>query len=74
MNYKRGLFVLLAGVVLLGPVTSHYAISMQDIKNSISNYFNFSEDSLKKVIPAAIVALIFSGGLYYWWTNKKSLM
>jgi len=56
---------------LLGSVTSHYAITMNEIKDKISQYFNFSEDSLKKVIPAAIVAFIFAGGLYYWWKGKR---
>jgi hypothetical protein len=64
---------LLAGSLLLLPVTSHYAISVstQEIKDSISTYFNFNEDGLKKIIPATIIAFGILSGLYYWWTKKN---
>jgi hypothetical protein len=74
MNYKRGLIILLAGSILLGSVASHYAISMDEIKKSIWQYYHsFNEDSLKKIIPASIVALLVMGGLYHWWTSKKNV-
>ena len=65
MNYKRGLFVLLAGAVLLVPVTSHYAITLDEIKNKVSSFF--SEDTFKKILP--VFAITLAAGLYYWWTR-----
>lgn len=70
MNYRQCLLFALAGAVLLVPVTSHYAISVEEVKASVSKFFNFDEDTLKKVIPT-IVALTVIGGLYYWWKSRR---
>lgn len=67
---KQYLFFLLAGALLVLPVTSHYAytISWNEIREKVTKFF--SEDRLQKIIPGAIMALGLAGSLYYWWTRK----
>lgn len=61
---------MLAGALLVLPVTSHYAytISWNEIREKITKFF--SEDRLQKIIPGAIMALGLAGSLYYWWIRK----
>jgi hypothetical protein len=65
---KHYLIFLLAGALLLLPVTSHYAyaISWDDIKKNISSFF--SENTLQR---GALITLGIGGALYYWWTTRK---
>jgi hypothetical protein len=68
---KHYLLFLLAGSLLLLPVTSHYAyaISWDDIKKNISSFF--SENTLQKIVPGALMAFGVAGALYYWWKSRK---
>lgn len=68
-NCKHYLLFLLAGALLVLPVTQHYAMSWDDIRGRISNFF--SGDILQKVVPGTIITLGLVGAMYYWWTRKK---
>lgn len=67
---KHYLLFLLAGALLVLPVTYQYPISMDEVKNSITQFFSFNEETLKKAIPATIIALVVASGLYYLWKNR----
>jgi hypothetical protein len=71
MKYcKHYLLFALAGALLLLPVTSHYAISWEDIKKRARTFV--SEDSTKIMPGAVLVAGLAAGGLYYWWMNNRN--
>lgn len=69
MKYcKHYLLFFLSGALLLLPVTSHYAISWEEIKKKARTFV--SEDGTK-FMPAAVVAVgLVTGGLYYWWMSR----
>jgi hypothetical protein len=70
---KHYLILLIAGALLLLPVTQYhaYAVSWDDIKRNISSFFN--QESLQKIVPGAVAAFgIAAGGLYYYLMRKKS--
>jgi hypothetical protein len=69
---KHYLLFALAGALLLLPVTSHYAISWEDIKKRARTFV--SDDTLQKTMPGAVAAFgLAVGGLYYWWMSKKGI-
>jgi hypothetical protein len=64
---------LLAGALLLLPVTSHYAynFSWEEIKKRARTFV--SEDTVRKTMPGAVVALGIGGVLYYWWMKRGGI-
>lgn len=71
---KHYLLFLLAGALLLLPVTSHYAyaiswLNFKTLKEKASELV--SSETLQKIMPGALIALGIAGSLYYWWTSKK---
>ncbi len=74
MVKRRFLFLLLASILLLLPVTSYYAVSWEDIKNEVVKAVSaVDKDTIKKYIPGAAVALgLAAGGLYYYLTSAKN--
>jgi hypothetical protein len=63
---KHYFVFLLAGALLLLPVTSQYALDINWWKEKISQY----QETLQKTMPGALVALGAAGALYYWWSKR----
>jgi len=74
MKYcKHYLIFLLAGALLLLPVTSHYAYviswpNFKVLKEKASELVN--SETLQNIAPVAVIALGVAGYMYYWLTKK----
>lgn len=66
MNNKHWIFLFLAGSLLVLPITSHYAMSWQDLKEKATTLIN--NDMVRAIMALGLVA----GGLYYYYFRKGS--